>query len=112
MKAPRQALAASLLLACRDIFARSPKAQLDKPRHPIHPGRDGQLERELDARTRRRRGVGTRPRRSPLRTLPVEGSLVVGWQPPNGSRLSCGRNVCWRKEARMLIELDREATQL
>src|SRR5213596_3144132 len=30
---------------------------------------------------------------------------------PNGSRLSCGRHVCWRKEAGPLIELDSKATQ-
>jgi hypothetical protein len=31
--------------------------------------------------------------------------------PPNGSRLSCGRNAWGRKEVEQLIELDREATQ-
>ncbi len=35
----------------------------------------------------------------------------VGPGLPNGSRLSCGRNSRWRKEAERLIELASEATQ-
>jgi hypothetical protein len=41
----------------------------------------------------------------------LDGLDCVHGMRPNGSRLSCGRNDRWRKDAESLIALDREATQ-